>query len=170
MRNFLLFSAFLLIGLTSIQAQRYGHLNLGNLISVMPEAVAANDSLKMIQEAMVAKGEEMAAQFKQDYIKFATDVKAGNLTPKVQQEQEESLSKRQQELGSLEQIIGQAIEQKRNELLAPILERAQDAIKAVAQENGYQFVFDTSIFGAIMFAEESEDLMPLVKAKLGIKE
>jgi len=166
----LLFSAFLLIGLTSIQAQRYGHLNLGNLISVMPEAVAANDSLKMIQEAMVAKGEEMAAQFKQDYIKFATDVKAGNLTPKVQQEQEESLSKRQQELGSLEQIIGQAIEQKRNELLAPILERAQDAIKAVAQENGYQFVFDTSIFGAIMFAEESEDLMPLVKAKLGIKE
>jgi len=170
MRNFLLFSAFLLIGLTSIQSQRYGHLNLGNLISVMPEAVAANDSLKMIQEAMVAKGEEMAAQFKQDYIKFATDVKAGNLTPKVQQEQEESLSKRQQELGSLEQIIGQAIEQKRNELLAPILERAQDAIKAVAQENGYQFVFDTSIFGAIMFAEESEDLMPLVKAKLGIKE
>lgn len=166
----MLFSAFLLIGLTSIQAQRYGHLNLGNLISVMPEAVAANDSLKMIQEAMVAKGEEMAAQFKQDYIKFATDVKAGNLTPKVQQEQEESLSKRQQELGSLEQIIGQAIEQKRNELLAPILERAQDAIKAVAQENGYQFVFDTSIFGAIMFAEESEDLMPLVKAKLGIKE
>lgn len=166
----MLFSAFLLIGLTSIQSQRYGHLNLGNLISVMPEAVAANDSLKMIQEAMVAKGEEMAAQFKQDYIKFATDVKAGNLTPKVQQEQEESLSKRQQELGSLEQIIGQAIEQKRNELLAPILERAQDAIKAVAQENGYQFVFDTSIFGAIMFAEESEDLMPLVKAKLGIKE
>jgi outer membrane protein len=170
MRKFLLFSTFLLLGLTSIQAQRYGHLNLGNLISIMPEAAAANDSLEMIQAAMVTKGKEMATQFQQDYVKFATDVKAGNLTPKAQQEQEASLTKRQQELGSLDQLIGQAIEQKRNQLLAPILERAQDAIKDVAQENGYQFVFDTSIFGAIMFAEETEDLMPLVKAKLGIKE
>ena len=57
----------------------------------------------------------------------------------------------------------------RNEMLKPIVARAQTAIDEVAKENGYVMVFDTSIFGAIMYAKDTEDIMPLVKAKLGIE-
>ena len=35
--------------------------------------------------------------------------------------------------------------------------------------NGEIMVFDTSIFGAIMYAKDTDDIMPLVKAKLGIE-
>lgn len=159
-----------MISFVSLSAQRYGHLNLGNLISMMPDAVAANDTLEQVQAVMVAEGEKLAAEFRTDAVKFSTDVKNGLLTPKQQQEQEAALTQRQQELGSLDQLIGQVMEQKRNQLLEPILAKAQTAIDEVAKENGFKMVFDTSIFGAVMFAEETEDLMPLVKAKLGITE
>ncbi|MBC7774905.1 MAG: OmpH family outer membrane protein, partial [Phycisphaerae bacterium] len=39
--------------------------------------------------------------------------------------------------------------------------------KAVAKENGYAMVFDTST-GAMLFASDSDDLTELVKKKLGL--
>ena len=57
--------------------------------------------------------------------------------------------------------------EKRQELLAPILRRVDDAIREVGKENGFQFIFDESI-GAILFDGNAEDVMPLVKAKLGL--
>ena len=41
-------------------------------------------------------------------------------------------------------------------------------VEQVAQENNFQLIFDTSMFNAVLFAAESEDVMPMVKAKLGI--
>jgi outer membrane protein len=171
MRKLLVLVTFLSIGLGSLQAQaKYGHLNMGNLIAIMPEALAANDSLEVIQAQMVAEGEAAAAQLEKDYVAYIKEARAGNLTPVKQEEQEQQLNQRQQELQQLEQIIVQVIQQQRNKLLAPILEKAQNAIDEVAKENGFQLVFDTSIFGAVMYAEETVDLMPLVKAKLGLEE
>jgi outer membrane protein len=172
MRKLLVLVTFLTISLSSLQAQKaqYGHLNLGNLIAIMPEALAANDSLEVLQNQMVAEGEAAAAQLEKDYVAYITDARAGNLTPIQQQTREKELNQRQQELQQLEQIIVQVIQQKRNELLKPILDKAQTAIDEVAKENNYVLVFDTSIFGAVMYAEETVDLMPLVKAKLGLKD
>lgn len=169
MKKILLLST-LLIGMLSLQAQdRYGYLNLGNLIAQMPEATMANDSLEIMQATMVATGETMAQQFQRDAAAFIKKVQSGVLTPVQQQTQQAALEKRQLEIQNYEQVIIQTIGAKRDKMLAPIIKRAQDAIDAVAKENGYTMVFDTSVFGAIMYAQESEDIMPLVKEKLGIE-
>ena len=54
-------------------------------------------------------------------------------------------------------------------MLEPIVARAESAISEVAKENGYVMIFDTSVFNAVMYAQETEDIMPLVKKKLGIE-
>ena len=56
---------------------------------------------------------------------------------------------------------------RREDLLKPILTRVEDAVKAVATENSYLMIFDTSS-GAFLFAAESDDVSPLVKKKLGM--
>ena len=171
MKKIILLSAVLIVSLISLQGQdRYGHLNLGNLIAQMPEAVAANDSLEIMQATMVATGETMAQQFQRDATAFVKAVQGGGLTPGKQQAQQAALEKRQLEIQNYEQVIINTIGQKRNEMLAPIVERAQAAIDEVAKENGFLMIFDTSIYGAIMYAQEAVDIMPLVKAKLGIEE
>ena len=55
---------------------------------------------------------------------------------------------------------------KRDELLEPIVTSAQEAIAAVAKEKGLLLVFDTSVYGAIMYAADTEDIMESVKAKM----
>ncbi|MEL6969698.1 MAG: OmpH family outer membrane protein [Bacteroidota bacterium] len=170
MKKILLVSTLVLGSLIALTGQdRYGHLNFGNLIAVMPEAIQANDSLEIMQATMVARGEAMAAQFQRDASAFIKDVQSGTLTPVQQQERQAALEKRQVEIQNFEQEIVQTMGATRNQMLEPIIARAQQAIDDVAKENGYVMVFDTSVFNAVMFADESEDLMDMVKAKLGIE-
>ncbi len=166
---FLISALFLFSAATLIGQDRYGHLNFGNLIAQMPEAIAANDSLEVMQATMVAQGETKAAQFQRDATAFIKAVQEGNLTPVQQQNQQAALEKRQLEIQQFEQVIIQAIGAKRNEMLEPIVARAESAISEVAKENGYVMIFDTSVFNAVMYAQETEDIMPLVKKKLGIE-
>jgi outer membrane protein len=50
-----------------------------------------------------------------------------------------------------------------------LLDRVQQAINEVGKEGGYNMIFDTSVFNTILFAMDSNDIEPLVKAKLGIE-
>lgn len=171
MKKIFLLSTLLVIGMISLQAQeRYGYINLGNLIAQMPEAIAANDSLEVIQATMVAEGQIKAQQFERDAKAFVAKATAGTLTPQQQETQQAALEKRQQEIQNLEQAIVRKVGAKRDQMLAPIVERAQNAISEVAKEKNLLMVFDTSIYGAIMFADESTDIMAMVKEKLGIEE
>ena len=67
-----------------------------------------------------------------------------------------------------QQTSQESIQQKRNEVLSPLLEKAQNAIDEVAKEKNYTYIFDISL-GSIVYGEESRDIMPLVKSKLGIE-
>jgi outer membrane protein len=60
------------------------------------------------------------------------------------------------------------MQKKKEELYSPIIKKAEDAINAIAKEKGYSYIFDTSV-GAVLFAQESDDVMALVKAKLSLK-
>ncbi|MEO8589764.1 MAG: OmpH family outer membrane protein, partial [Flavobacteriales bacterium] len=54
------------------------------------------------------------------------------------------------------------------ELLKPMVEKTNLAIKDVADANGFTYIFDTST-GFVLYFEKGEDIMPLVKAKLGVQ-
>ena len=56
---------------------------------------------------------------------------------------------------------------KEQELLEPILSKARKAIEEVAKEGKYTYIFDKT-GGTILYANESEDVLPLVKKKLGL--
>jgi outer membrane protein len=53
-------------------------------------------------------------------------------------------------------------------LLAPILDKAKKVLKAVANEKGYTLVIDNSK-DAVLVSAETDDLMPAVKVKMGLK-
>jgi outer membrane protein len=57
---------------------------------------------------------------------------------------------------------------KKQELFKPIIDKAEKAIKDVAKEKGYDYVFDLSL-GAVLVAKDGDSILALVKAKLGIQ-
>lgn len=169
MKRIVLLLSLLALTIAGSSAQKYGYLNLGNLLAMMPVTKAADTELETYQKQLVAKGEEMANTFKKDYNEFLKSVQEGSLSPVQQEEGQSKLKIAQQEIQAYEQEVVQKIQTKRQELLKPIIEKVETAIKEVGKEQGYLLIFDTSIFNAVLFTRESDDLMPLVKAKLGIE-
>ena len=160
----------LLIGSVTLSAQtppKYGHMNLGNLLESMPETKAANDKLKVYADSLSAIDEKMTKTFQEAYKKLEEEYNAGLLTPVQAQTRQAEMQKQQEEIQKFEQQAQQAITSRREDLLKPILTKVETAVKAVATENSYLMIFDTSS-GAFLFAAEADDVSALVRKKLGM--
>lgn len=164
--SLLLFIALLSFG--SVHAQKFGHLNLGTLIAEMPETKTADTQITAYAQQLQKEGENMITAFQAEYEKAVQDLQAGKLAPVDQQNLQQDLQKKEAEIRGYDAQMQQRVAIKRQELLAPILQKATDAINAVAKEQGYTMIFDTSVFNAILFTQESDDVMAPVKIKLGM--
>lgn len=79
------------------------------------------------------------------------------------------------ELQELEQRIVDAqekaqedLQKQEQELLAPMVDRTNTAIRDVAAAGNFTYIFDTSA-GMVLYYDKGEDILPAVKAKLGIQ-
>lgn len=165
---------FILVALIGIavgaQAQKYGHLNFGNLLALMPETAAAEAEMQAFRDQLNAEADTLAKAFQEKYLAAIEEVQSGTLSPLQQQQKQEELQKEQEKLAKYEQESSQKMQARRSELLEPIVTKAETAIQEVARENGYVMIFDTSVMNAVLFAQDADDVMPLVKAKLGIED
>jgi outer membrane protein len=160
--------ALLLSATLSAQtAPKYGHMNLGNLLELLPDTKVANDQLKVFADKLSVKNDSLGRALQSGAELLQKEYDAGLLTPVQAQMRQAELQKQQEFLQKFEQEANQMVSTKREELLTPILTKVDEAIKAVAKENGYAMIFDTST-GAMLFATETDDVTPLVKSKLGI--
>lgn len=166
MRFSFLFCFLLLLG-GAVQAQEYAYLNFGNLLASMPESKAADDSLGAYQAKLEADLVAMAEKFEKRYKEV--EALAATTAPVKMREYEAELQKLQQTAIQFEQSIPNQLQAKRAELLGPIVERARKAIDEVAEARNIKMVFDGSIFNALLYTQEVNDLMPAVKEKLGIQ-
>jgi outer membrane protein len=66
-----------------------------------------------------------------------------------------------------EQTATEDLQNKELELTTPIIEKAKAAVEKVAEENGYTYIFN-STEGLLLYALPSDNVMTMVKAKLGI--
>lgn len=166
-----IFSTLSLLALltASLQAQKFGHVNTGNILVQIPATKNADVKLKAMQDSLVALGETRAKAMQEEYIAFAKAYEEGNVPPVEAQRKQAEFEKKEQELAKLEDEIVAYIAQKRKELLNPILESLDKALKEVGKEGGYTMIFDTSVFNTILFASDSDDLEAKVKAKMGIQ-
>ncbi len=158
----------LFMAVNTISAQKIGHLNSGNIIALMPDAAKADSGLVLYRGELVAKGDSAGKAFEKEYKAFVEAYNAGTLSQIQQQKRQEELQKQQQILQNYAQEIDQRIANLRRQLLQPILAKLDEALQAVGKEGGYQAIFDSSN-GSTLFAQESDDVSALVKAKLGLK-
>ncbi len=148
------------------QAQKFGYVNSQELLSVMPEITKAEADLKAFaktyQDQLEAYGKEFEKKG-QEYQSTQT-----TMTDAVKTAKQQDLQTLQARIESYQQTAQEKIAKKKEELYKPILEKADKAIKDVAKEKGYSYVFDAS-GGSILYANEADNILPLVKTKLSIK-
>lgn len=151
---------------TPAAAQKFGYINSADLIKIMPETRRAEANL----EAYVKTLEKQFTGLQTDYQRRIADFQAQEKTmiDAIKETKIRDLQTLEQRMQQSQASGQQQVALKREQLFKPILDKAEKAIKDVGKENGYDYVFDTNT-GSFVYAKESHNIMPLVKAKLGLK-
>ncbi len=166
MRKILIIAiAFFMFGGISQAQQKFGHVNFGNLLESMPEVTTANVELEAYQETLLNEFEFKKQAFEAKFAGYQREYAEGLMSRAKQEQVEIELREEQQTLMIAQNELGDRIQQKRAELLSPLVERLQKAIDAVGEEGGYSMIFDVSL-GALLHAKDSQNLDAQVKAKL----
>jgi outer membrane protein len=82
---------------------------------------------------------------------------------------EKQIQDLQNKMQNYDQYAQQEIQKLQSELFKPIYDKAMKAIKDVAEENNFTYIFDVSSGVVLYHSNDSKDVTPLVKAKLGIQ-
>ena len=85
--------------------------------------------------------EQIQVEFNQKYSDYQKNASTYNDT--IRQMKESELQQLDQRLREFQQIAYQDLQRKQGELMTPIIEKANEAVTAVAKEGGYIAIFNT---------------------------
>ena|SRR5579872_5942144 len=158
----------LVVATDSAKAQggnKIGFISLQELIPAMPEYKKADTSLSDYQTALRQNFDDMQREYyEKDSVLTSKDTL--KLTKAQLEIKRREVSELLVKLQGWQQQAQQMMQQKQQDLIAPIQKKAVDAVNAVAKENGYTYVFSKEV---LLVSPPAEDLLPLVKKKLGLK-
>ncbi len=156
----------LILSFSTTQAQKFGHINSSDLLQAMPEVKKADSALQVYQKSLEDLNESMTKEYSTKLNDYQTN--GATMNDAVRQVKEQELGDLEQRIQKFQAEAQDKFASKKDELYTPILKKAEDGIKSVAKDNGYAYVFDTSV-GAVIYAQDSDNIMDLVKKKLGLK-
>ena len=145
---------------------KLGHINSNDLMQIMPGRDTAMALLQKEVEDLQAEMEAMKKEYEtrvNDYL--AKKDQLSELIRKTKESDIQAMGARIEEFQANAQKL---LEERQEALLKPIVDRAKAAIEEVGKENGYTYIFDAGV-GAVLYSQDSDDIMPLVKKKLGLK-
>lgn len=167
LRN-LAIAAVLFLGVNStVTAQsKVAHINVSELIPLLPEVKAASDQLKKMGEGFEKDYTTMTNEYRTKAEKYGAEAKtAGDALNETRGKELQDLESR---IMKFQQNAQAELGKKENELQAPIMEKARLAIHKVAKAKGFDYVLDSSIGSGVIMAEGT-NLLSDVKAELKIK-
>jgi outer membrane protein len=146
---------------------KIGHINGQELLSLMPERTKAEADIKAFAEQLGKDIEILQVELNNKINDYQNNEKT--YSDLIKQSKVEEIQNLQTRIQEYQRTAQQTLQKKEGELLKPIMEKAQNAIKEVAKANKFTYILDTSAGSVLYQSDDSIDIMDLVKAKLGIK-
>ena len=158
--------AVMALGIFSASAQtKIGYISTDELMGLMPEAAKVNADLNEYQLSLQQQGQTLQKEADAKRDQYFLD--SSKLTPSMKEIRRDDLVKLYTRLQNYDQEAQDKANQYAQTKIGPVKEKALEAIKAVAKEKGYSYVLD---FNSVIVGPPGDDLLPLVKTKLGIKD
>jgi outer membrane protein len=146
--------------------QKFGHVDSNVLLDLMPGKDSAQVKLQEYAKTLQDQFDAMQKELNVKYQDFQTNQLT--MTDLIKQTKTEELQNMQTRLQTFQSSAQKDLQDKEQELLSPIIDKAKKAIQDVAKENKYTYIFDTGT-GTILYSEPSDDILPLVKKYLNIE-
>lgn len=162
--------AFLLIiaGIASANAQKFALVDMEYILRNIPSYEMASEQVNQLSQRWQREVEAVGKEAETMYQNFLAD-KVFLTDDQIKEREQEIVAKEKEATDLRFKYFGPEGElyKKRLSLLKPIQDEVYEAIKQVAQQRGYQAIFDRASSANIIFASPSIDISNEVLARLG---
>lgn len=168
MKKFILAAIFILSAIAGANAQKFAIIDMEYVLRNVPAYEMANEQLNQVSLRFEKEVNDLSKEAETMYKNYESD--RVFLTDEQKKKREEEIVAKEKEVTDLRyKYFGNEGElyKKRQSLMKPIQEEVYEAVKAVAQEKGYQVIFDRASSQSIVFASPRIDVSNEVLAKLG---
>ncbi|NPD83356.1 OmpH family outer membrane protein [Lentimicrobium sp. L6] len=168
MKNIFKLFVVLLIAGSSLtahaQTAKIGHVNFQELLGIMPGQEAINQELETFVAGLETQLQAMQSELEAKYADYQNN--QATMSEIIRQTKEKEIMDLQQRMEAFNQQAQYEIQNKQVELSEPLIKKAQDAITAVASENGFTYIINAN--DQVLLYKNGTDILPMVKAKLGL--
>lgn len=163
MKNIVLIAVTLFT--TTVFGQKLGHINSNELLLAMPERTSVEEQIKQYAQELESQLGTMSKEYEAKIANY--EAKQATMTDAIKQDKVKEIQDLQERIGAFQQSAQRDLQQKEETLLKPIIDKAKKAIEDVAKENNFTYIFDSGV-GVLLYQKDSDNIMPLVKKKLGL--
>lgn len=168
MRKILMTLVIAVVACVAASAQKFALVDMEYIFSNVPSYEMANEQLNQLSqrwqkevEAVSKEAENMYNSYLADKV-FLTDEQVKKREADIVAKEKSATELRYRYFGPEGELY-----QKRQTLLKPIQDEVYNAVKKVAEERGYQAIFDRASSSDIVYASPRIDISNEVLAKLG---
>lgn len=149
---------------------KIGYTNVEYLVQLMPD-------LKVVEKDYSVYRGQLEAKQNVDIQNYEAEVKkyqagAGTMSVEAKTKKEEELMALQQKLLAANNQLEEELLKKNQALMKPLYDKLDKAIKEVASENAYSYIFNSDAGSGttpiLLYGPEEFNITDLVKKKLGI--
>ncbi len=157
-----------LCGMGVVSAQKFALVDMDYILRNVPAYEMANEQLNQVSQRWEKEVNQLAAEAETMYKNYQSDMVF--LTDDQKKKREEAIVAKEKEVTDARyKYFGPEGElyKKRQSLMKPIQDDVYNAVKAVAEEKGYQTVFDRASSANIIYASPRIDISNEVLNRLG---
>ncbi|MDR0694186.1 MAG: OmpH family outer membrane protein [Prevotellaceae bacterium] len=152
---------------TAQHTYKFGHLNVSELIVLMPERDSAQAKMEAYGADLQEQIETLQVELNNKLNMYQT--RQATWSDAIREAKQKELQEMNQRIEEFQRTAQEDFSRMQQTLLRPVIEKANAAIVKVGKENGFTYIFDTSV-GAMPYVntDHSENVLPLIKAELKI--
>jgi len=161
----LLFAVAFLIPFGSIAQSKIGYVNSEKVLSDIPAIKEANNEIQKFREEFLKEQQGMYSLYEAKVKEFEGN--AVNWGETVAKSRAEDIKALELKIQEYEKSGQDRLTKKQQLLLTPLLQKANEAIKKVAEEKGYDLIVDVTN-GSVVYIKEDEknNLSDIVKQEV----
>lgn len=152
-----------------VSSSKMGYISAEYVLKQQPE-------FKTIESEVAAKQQQIKAELKRLDEELQTKAtsfqkEAPQLSDIVKLEREKELQHLQNRIRDFEQTAQEQVKTQSNQLIAPLIKKLQETVKAYASENNYRYIFNSDVnspFPTLLYSPEEDNLNNSLLSKMGI--
>lgn len=149
---------------TFAQKLKLGYVEVEEIITIIPDKAKAQAALTEYSKELEGQLQTMNQEFEKKYQEYETNYQTWGEA--VRKDKEKEITSLQQRIQEFQVSAQQDLQAKEQELLQPIYNKINEAIKQVGDENGYTYIYDNSTL--LYKSDDAENITDQVKTKLGL--